>query len=239
MTAFLFAAGTPVCLGMQAPTGAEDGAVAAVRAWYHVAEKGSDQSHLLDYGTVGSGPFPLMQAYRMLAPSLRSKMTEAQFFEHFRGLAQVRLLQAHAIHSGKPEQSILVFVEEERTLVMQGVPAVAWFQGLLTVSRTPAGWVIADLSRVKPENIVSFSLGGHQPWVFNSEDVALVNTDEACCGNGSPNCQEMGKTVAEDGATAEATTRACGRVYRARLAKLHSGVWVFLDKELLSNASHH
>jgi hypothetical protein len=239
VAAFLFAVGASICLGIEAASGAEDDAVAAVRAWYQVAEKGSDQSHLLDYGTVGGGPFPLTQAYGMLAPSLRSKMTEPQFFEHFRGLAQVRLLQAHAIHGGQPEQSVQVFVEEQRTLVMQGVPAVAWFQGLLTVSHTPAGWRIADLSQVKPENIISFGLGGHQPWVFNPEDVALVNTDQACCANGSPDCREIGKTVAADGETAEATTRACGRVYRARLTKLHSGVWVFLDKALLPNEAPH
>jgi hypothetical protein len=69
-------------------------AAAAVQAWYKLAGEGSDQAHLLRYGTVGSGPGPLTRAYQQLAPSLRRQMTEAQFFEHFRGLAALKLLQA-------------------------------------------------------------------------------------------------------------------------------------------------
>src|SRR5437588_11923944 len=68
---------------------------AAVQAWYKLAGEGADQARLSRYGTVGGGPEPLTEAYRQFAASLRRQMTEAQFFEHFRGLAHLRLLQAH------------------------------------------------------------------------------------------------------------------------------------------------
>src|ERR1700730_13361176 len=96
-------------------------AAAAVQAWYKIAGDGADQAHLSRYGTVGGGPEPLTEAYRQLAPSLRQQMTEAQFFEHFRGLAHLELLQAHLVDSdAKPD--LQVFVEEERTMDFAGVP---------------------------------------------------------------------------------------------------------------------
>src|SRR5579864_5883562 len=108
-------------------------AAAAVQAWYRIAGDGADQAHLSRYGTVGGGPEPLIEAYQELAPSLRLQMTEAQFFEHFRGLAHLKLLQAHVVDSGTNDPDLQVFVEEQRTMDFAGVPAVAWYKGFLVI----------------------------------------------------------------------------------------------------------
>jgi hypothetical protein len=208
-------------------------AVAAVQAWYKLAGNGADQAHLLRYGTVGGGPYPLTEAYQQLAPSLRQQMSEAQFFEHFRGLAHLELLQAHVVDSDADKPDLQVFVEEERTMDFAGVPAVAWYKGFLAMTQT-SGWKISSLKGITPEDIISHSLGGHSPWVFDPEQVATLSI-QPCCSNGAPNCKRIGETVSSNDQTAEASISACGAVYRVRMAKLHSGEWTFLDKRPVSS----
>jgi hypothetical protein len=204
-------------------------AAAAVQAWYKIAGDGSDQVHLLRYGTVGGGQYPLTEAYQQLAPSLRRQMTETQFFEHYRGLAHLGLLQAHVVESSAKEPILRVFVEEERTMDFAGVPAVAWYKGFLAMTQTADGWKISSLKGITAEDIISHSLGGHSPWVFEPEQVATLSI-QPCCSNGAPNCKQIGETVSSNNQTAEVSIGACGAVYRVRLAKLHSGEWIFLDK---------
>ena len=203
-------------------------AAAAVQAWYKLAGGGADQAHLLRYGTVGGGPYPLTKAYQQLAPSLRQQMTEAQFFEHYRGLAHLELLQAHVVDSGADTPDLQVFVEEERTMDFAGVPAVAWYKGFLAMTQTAGLWKISSLKGITPEDIISHSLGGHMPWVFDPEEVAKQNL-RPCCLN-EQNCKQIGETVPSKGQTAEVSISACGATYQVRLAKLHSGEWIFLDK---------
>jgi hypothetical protein len=204
-------------------------AATAVQAWYKIAGEGADQAHLTRYGTVGRGPGPLMQAYQQLAPSLRQQMSETQFFEHFRGLAHLELLQTHVVDSDANKPDLQVFVEEERTMDFAGVPAVAWYKGFLVMTQTTDGWKISSLKGITPEDIISHSLGGHSPWVFEPEQVATVSI-QPCCLNGAPNCKQIGEAVPSNGQTAEVSISACGAVYTVRLAKLHSGEWIFLDK---------
>jgi hypothetical protein len=209
-------------------------AAAAVQSWYKIAGVGADQAHLSRYGTVGGGPYPLTQAYQQLAPSLRQQMTEAQFFEHFRGLAHLELLQAHVVDSDANKPDLRVFVEEERTMDFAGVPAVAWYKGFLAMTQTADGWKISSLKGITPEDIISHSLGGHSPWVFEPEQVATLSI-QPCCSNGAPNCKRIGETVSSNGQTTEVSISACGAAYQVRLAKLHSGEWIFLDKRPASS----
>jgi hypothetical protein len=209
-------------------------AAAAVQAWYKLAGNGADQAHLLRYGTVGGGPYPLTKAYQQLAPSLRQQMTEAQFFEHFRGLAHLELLQAHVVDSDADRPDLQVFVEEERTMDFAGVPAVAWYKGTLAMTQTADGWKISSLKDITPEDIISHSLGGHMPWVFEPEQVATLSI-QPCCSNGAPNCKQIGKTISSNGQTAEVSISACGAAYQVRVAKVHSGEWIFLDKRPASS----
>ena len=159
-------------------------AVAAVLAWYDTIGDGSNQAEMSGFGTVGDGPQPLAEAYQQLHPSLRQRMSELGFFVYFRGLARLRLLQVRPSCDGQPPESAKILVEEERTLVIEGIPAVAWYWGLLTLTRTPQGWQISDLDDIHPEDIISLPLGGHMPYRRNPAEVArayLKCADPAKC----------------------------------------------------------
>lgn len=151
-----------------------DEAVAAVVGWYATIGNGSNQRDLLDYGTVGGGPQPLTEAYGQLDDSLRGQMSEAQFLTHFRGLAQLKLLQAHAACQGEVSGAARVFVEEGRTFAIEGIPGIAWYWGFVTLAKTPLGWRISELKGLRPEDIISLALGGHMPYRENPDEVAMV-----------------------------------------------------------------
>src|SRR5262249_49517597 len=153
------------------------------------------QAHLIDFGAVGSGPAPLEEAYRQLAPSLRQRMTRDQFFAHFQGLAHLKLLQAHAAYvADKPAR---IFVEEERTMVINGIPAVAWYAGVVAMTLTPDGWKVSSLQDVRPEDIISLELGGHQPWRADPEYVALVQFH---CFEPVANCKVISNSLSSGNA---------------------------------------
>ena len=214
-------------------------AVAAVRAWYRTIGDGSNQADLLQFGTVGSGPQPLREAYQQLAPSLRQQISETQFLTYFQGLAHLKLLQAHPMCEAATVETVRVFVEEERVMAIQGIAAVAWYAGFIAVAHTPAGWKISSLKDVQPEDIISLPLGGHMPWRDDPEAVALVRLD---CYSGHAKCKVISKHLSPaPGASEQAdinaesatvTVQADSAVYQVDLAKLHSGEWVFLDKRL-------
>jgi hypothetical protein len=143
-------------------------------AWYGTIGDGSNQRDLLDYGTVGGSSYPLTEAYRQLDDSLRLEMTEAQFFAHFRGLAQLKLLQTHAACEGEVSGSARVLVEEERTFAIEGIPGIAWYWGFVTLTKTPLGWRISELKGVHPEDIITLALGGHMPYRENPDEMAMV-----------------------------------------------------------------
>lgn len=149
-----------------------DEAVTAVLAWYNTIGDGSNQAEMSGFGTVGDGPQPLAEAYQQLHPSLRQRMSELGFFVYFRGLARLRLLQVRPSCDGQPPESAKILVEEERTLVIEGIPAVAWYWGFLAVTQTPQGWRISDLDDIHPEDIISLPLGGHMPYRGNPAEVA-------------------------------------------------------------------
>jgi hypothetical protein len=220
----------------QGPAGAGDQATEAVRAWYNVVDDGSDQAHLLEFGTVGSASAPFHDAYLELSPRLRMRMTEAQFFAHYRGVARLKLLQAHAANS---EQGVMrVFVEEERIAVLAGVPAMAWFAGFIEVTPASSGWKISSFKDVTPEDIITMPLGGHQPWRANPEDVALVGLK---CFPGQRECTVMSSSLSlpgqmpDDTSTAKqpaiVTIQTPDGTRRVELARLHSGEWVIVRNQ--------
>lgn len=112
-------------------------------------------------------------------------------------------------------------VEEERTMALQGIAAVAWYQGFLDVRRAADGWRIASLKDVQPEDIISLRLGGHMPW---REDAAEVSRIHLRC---APDCQAtVSKTEA---GVATVTVQSKTAKQEVELAQLHSGEWVVLD----------
>jgi hypothetical protein len=164
------------------------------------------------------------------------RLSEAQFFAHYRGLARLKLLQAHAANGG--QRMLRVFVEEERIAVLAGVPAMAWFAGFIEVTPTSHGWKISSFKDVKPEDIITMPLGGHQPWRANPEDVALVGL--RCFPNG-PGCKIVSNSLSltgrnpADSSTARQpailTIQTPGGRRRVELARLHSGEWVIVRDE--------
>jgi hypothetical protein len=158
-------------------------------------------------------------------------MSKAQFFAHYRGLARLKLLQAHAANA--QEGVSRVFVEEERIAVLAGVPAMAWFAGFVEVTRTSEGWKISNFTDVKPEDIISMSLGGHQPWRADPEDVARVGLK---CSPNEVDCEIVSNSLTLTGQTLDraVTTerpvivmiQRAGGLRRVELARLHSGEWI-------------
>ena len=121
---------------------------------------------------MGEGVGPLQDAYQALSPTLRGEMTSDEFLAGYRGLAHLSLLQSHLVASSP--DSAQVFVEEERTLAMEGLPVMAWFVGSVTVTRTAEGWKISDLKGLKPEDIISTLIGGHMAGYFEASEVAMA-----------------------------------------------------------------
>ncbi len=209
----------------QTPPGnpAED----AVRAWYQIVDDGSDQAHLKEFGTIGEGPGPLQDAYQTLAPTLRGQMTFEEFLAGYRGLAHLSLLQSHAI-PGAPSDSAQVFVEEERIMVMEGVPVTAWFVGPVTVTKMSDVWRISDLKDVKPEDIIStLAGGGHMPGHLEAPEVAMASLH---C-NATSSCMTKTKLLPQNTATrlGRVTVQTQDGLYTVSLAKLHDGVWIVIE----------
>ena len=204
-------------------------AVEAVHGWYETLGDGSDQEHLKEFGAVGHGIGPLAQAYGQLAADLQKHMDRDQFFVHFRGLARMRLLQTHGVISTANENYVQVFVEEERTMAIEGIPAVAWFQGFLSVTKTADGWKISSLDDVKPENIISTL---DDPVTKHSDPVDVALARLQC---GSPeDCSVLKKTLPPNSAErlGRLTIQTPRGVATVGLARLHNGQWTPVDVEM-------
>ncbi len=205
-----------------------EAAVAAVHGWYETLGDGSDQEHLKEFGTVGAGTGPLVQAYEQLAPALRKQMNQQEFLAHFRGLARMRLLQEHPSGTAVQEDSMEVFVEEERTMAIEGIPAMAWFQGFVTVTRTSEGWRISSIENVKPEDIID-ALSDQMAWRSNAVDVAMARLQ---CAS-TEECSLAKKALPQNGAErlARVTIQTAHGMRTVSLARLHDGEWMAVDTE--------
>jgi len=192
--------------------------VAAVLAWYG-AFQGSAGNRAQYNGYVG-GRFE--RPYQFLDPSLKSRMSAAEFDESYAEVANMKLIQAHLAAIDPRGDRANVFVEEERTVVLtsgstRGVPAIAWFEGMLALNRVGGQWLISGID-VRSEDIISMTYGGHQPWRGDARAVARV---EAKQGMREPCVTPDPKVVS--GVT---QVEVCGDPrYIARLVQLHSGEW--------------
>ncbi|MBV9503216.1 MAG: hypothetical protein JO138_27905 [Acidobacteriaceae bacterium] len=221
--ALLFGA---ACCAATSQTGPVSPAEDAVRNWYQVVNNGSDQQHLADFGIIGDGPQPLERAYSSLAPTLRSRMSREEFLAGYRGLARLTLLQDHSMTGSSPD-SERVLVEEERTMVLEGIPAVAWFEGLITVTKTSEGWKISELKDVKPEDIISTPIGGEMPWHTDPAAVAMASLH---C-EGAAGCKIKTKPLPQTTSTrpGKVTVQTPDGLYTVSMAKLHNGSWIVLE----------
>ncbi len=189
--------------------------VRAVLAWYDILDGAAgakvDQG---PFGSVGIGVEGLRQAYARLAPAFQRKTSLAGFEKGYECMAHVELLQAHLGKLDDPSGKATVFVEEERTLLLEGIGVVAWYAGLLQLARDPGGWKIAGFN-LEAEDIIS-DYGGHQPWRGDPVEVAeALQYGEQACSPGEP-------PVARHVAVVEI----CGsRRYRVRLVEMHNEHW--------------
>lgn len=208
-------------------TSSAEAALGAVHVWYETLGDGSDQEHLQEFGTVGAGPGPLVHAYEQLAEALRKQMGRDQFLAHFRGLARMRLLQAHPVYATLGEDSVQVFVEEERTMAIEGIPAMAWFEGFVTVTRNPEGWRISSLGDVKPEDIID-ALDEHLPGRGDPVEAARAR---ARCEKEA--CSVLRKTLTQSGTEHlnKVTLQTPHGIETVSLARLHDGEWKAIDSQ--------
>jgi hypothetical protein len=203
--------------------------IQVVRAWYRAFGNASGSKAQYN-GTVGdlSSPFP--QAYRLLSPVLQGRMSEQAFEQTYAQVAHMALLQAHLASVDKNTGLADVFVEEERTIVLErtntspGIPAIAWYEGTLHLTKLSGAWQIAAFD-LGPEDIISMEHGGHEPWLADPDEVAKVAAGQFC-QYGRINCGRPCSSAVPRLKSGIAEVYICAdRRYRERLVKLHSGEW--------------
>lgn len=209
-------------------TTVEAAALEAVRGWYQALGNGSDQEHLTEFKTVGAGQGALIHAHQLLAAELQQHMNRDQFLVHFRGLARMRLLQAYAVVRTAAENHVRVFVEEERTMAIEGVPVMAWFEGFIDVTKTQEGWRISSLEDVKPEDIIG-ALGDHGPGHGDPVELAMAHLQ---C-KGAEDCTVIRKAfpVNSTGRLSRVAIQTPHGIDIVSLARLHDGEWIPIDIE--------
>ncbi len=194
----------------------------AVQAWYRAFEGCAGTR--AQYGGYVGGRFD--KAYGLLAPTLKDKMTDAAFEETYAELANMKFLQAHLASMDNSAGNADVYVEEERTVVFNNIPAVAWYQGTLHVTRSAGDWQIAGID-LRPEDLISVNFGGHMPWRNNPVEVAQIAARPPdSCMKPDYKYYDLVKKYQTDIASGIADIDLCGDSrYVVRLFKLHSGEW--------------
>ena len=208
-------------------------ALAAVHSWYETIGDGSDQEHLKEFGTVGSGVGSLVHAYQQLANQLKDHMDRDQFLVHYRGLARMHLLQAHAVTTTARDNYVQVFVEEERTMAIEGIPAMAWFEGFIDVTKAPDGWKISSLENVKPEDIIDALENRAQ----RRDDPAEAALARLHCK--SEDCSVIRKALPPNSMErlARVMIQTARGLETVSLARLRDGEWLPIDIEVETNGA--
>jgi hypothetical protein len=214
--------------------------VQAVLAWYRAFGNASGSQAQYN-GTVGdlSSPFP--RAYRLLSSVLQGQMSEAAFEDSYAQVAHLVLLQSHLAHLDKNAREAAVFVEEERTVVLDrtssspGIPAVVWYEGTVHLTGTSGTWQISAFD-LHPEDIISMEYGGHEPWLADVDEVAKVAAGQFQTDNS--NRGQPCSSTAPQLQLGIAEVEICGdHRYRVRLVKLHSGEWRAISADSVAAAT--
>lgn len=221
-----------ICLHAAGETTTE-AALEAVRNWYATIDDGSDQEHLKEFGVVGGGVGPLVHAHEQLAGQLKQHLDRDQFLVHYRGLARMRLLQAHAVLTTARDNYVQVFVEEERMMAIEGVPVMAWFEGFIEVTKAQDAWKISSLENVKPEDIID-ALDDRGPQHDDPVQAALEHLQ--CKGE---ECGVIRKVLPSNSAErlSRVTIQTPHGTDTVSLAHLHDGQWLPIDTEAEESAA--
>lgn len=142
---------------MTEPARAGDDPVKAVRSWYNIVRKGSWVAGG-DGGTLGD-PQRYRIAYQRLAPNLRAALSEKSFLDLFTHTVYVRLDQAELISTDG--QHATVFVEDQRDMILEDLPATVRYYGSISLVREHEGWAIDGFQIAPEESMISLRDFGH------------------------------------------------------------------------------
>lgn len=127
-------------------------------------------------GTIGFGHEPYATAYDYWSAQWRAEHTYEDFLHTWSGTAHVELIQ---LHEASMQEGEARFFVETKHLEAVGDDENGYrfgefyYSGFFSVGKTEAGWKITSGS-LEPQNL-AWELGGHQPWLAEPEQVAIVH----------------------------------------------------------------
>lgn len=132
------------------------------------------------YTTLCDDAMDIAGAYKALAPGLQRQLSSEEFQSLYKNTVHVNLTQ---IHLGDADAShAKVLVEEQRTGIIDGIAAMTWYAGWLTLERPYHGWQITGID-LKPEDIAGPKYRAEDHWQTDPERVAkrVVGGDAKLC----------------------------------------------------------
>lgn len=124
-------------------------------------------------GTLGMGREPYPVAYDYWTSEWKGKHTYEQFLDSWSGTAHVQLLKLYEAETKNGDARF--FVETKHLEAVGENPKFGefYYSGFFSVQQTDGGWKIAE-GRLEPQNL-AWALGGHQPWLADPVQVAVVH----------------------------------------------------------------
>ena len=123
-------------------------------------------------GTLGMGQEPYFTAYRYWSEEWQAEHPFEEFLDSWSGTAHVELLK---LYEAEMQDGQARFFVETKHLEFAGNKrqlGAYYYAGFFTLSLTEDGWRITEGS-LEPQNL-AWALGGHQPWLADPVDVAIV-----------------------------------------------------------------
>lgn len=123
-----------------------------------------------EQSTAARGPYHT--AYHYWSAAWRAEHSFEEFLDSWSGTAHVELLKLY--EAEMQDGKVRFFVETKHLESAENKRQLGeyYYAGFLTVSLTEDGWRITEGS-LEPQNL-AWKLGGHQPWLADPVDVAIV-----------------------------------------------------------------
>mgnify|MGYP002479033217 FL=1 len=123
-------------------------------------------------GTLGMGQEPYRAAYGYWSEDWRAEHSFEEFLDSWSGTAHVELLKLY--EAGMQDDHARFFVETKHleSAADKRRLGAYYYAGFFSVALTGEGWRITE-GNLEPQNL-AWALGGHQPWLGNPVDVAIV-----------------------------------------------------------------
>jgi len=123
-----------------------------------------------EQSTAARGPYHT--AYHYWSAAWRAEHSFEEFWDSWSGTAHVELLKLY--EAEMQDGKVRFFVETKHLESAENKRQLGeyYYAGFFTVSLTEDGWRITEGS-LEPQNL-AWKLGGHQPWLADPVDVAIV-----------------------------------------------------------------